>query len=323
MNRITAITVLALSAMLICMSCCKENMPVIDEEKEIPFLEEITFENYPIVDGSTSTAPLNTIIACRLLGIRYEWALPLGGDWSVRPEFSGNLWEKIKVSQTHQSFINLINKDVNLTLSARKMSSDEKAFAEAAGVTLIETPIALDAFIFIVNPKNQIESLTTKQIQDIYTGKITNWNEVGGNNAEINPYVRNANSGSQELMDLLVMKDLEYFMGLPKYEEVVVSSMPGAFEVVGNDVNSLCYTVYYYKEQIVRGEGYVKTITVDGIYPDKETIGNRSYPHVAEVYAIIRADLDKSSMAYKLYEWLQTEEGKDVIRESGYIPNVK
>ncbi|MDR0843914.1 MAG: substrate-binding domain-containing protein [Tannerella sp.] len=56
----------------------------------------------------------------------------------------------------------------------------EREHAENSGVTLIETPIALDAFIFIVNRANSVKSLTTKQIQNIYTGDVTNWNAVGG-----------------------------------------------------------------------------------------------------------------------------------------------
>jgi phosphate transport system substrate-binding protein len=184
--------------------------------------------------------------------------------------------------------MNLINNETDIILSARKMSPDEKAHADDMGVTLIETPIALDAFIFIVNPNNPITSLTIEEIQNIYTGKITNWNEVGGNNAQINPYVRNANSGSQELMESLVMKDLgmsSYFEVYDDLTEYVIRNMTGAFIAVSNDMNpnAICYSIHY-------------------------------------VYAVIRSDLEPSSMAYKLFEYLQTESGKDVIRESGYIP---
>jgi phosphate transport system substrate-binding protein len=68
-------------------------------------------------------------------------------------------------------------------------------------------------------------------------------------------------------------------------------------------------------------ENIAKTIAVDGISPDKKSIKGRRYPYIAEVYAVIRNDLDKSSMAYKLYELLQTNAGKQVIDESGYVPN--
>jgi phosphate transport system substrate-binding protein len=96
--------------------------------------------------------------------------------------------------------------------------------------------------------------------------------------------------------------------------------MAGAYDVVSRDVNAICYSIYYYKEYILRGT-HTKTIAVDGIAPDKTTISNNSYPYVVPVYASIRSDLDKQSMAYKLYELLQTEDGKRVIAESGYVPN--
>jgi phosphate transport system substrate-binding protein len=286
-------------------------------------LEGLTIENYPVVDGSTSTDPLNKLLACKLLGFDYKWeqAMHMNGLWylsnNIPYEF---VTEHIKSSQTHNAFINLIDGNADIILTARKMSPDEKAYAENAGIHLVETPIALDAFIFIVNTENPIKSLTTKQIQDIYTGKITNWKDVGGNNNPINPYVRNPNSGSQELMESLIMKDLDMPNWEVEWSSEVIPSMDLAFSRIMGDVNGLCYTVYYYKEQIVRNELPVKHIAVDGIYPDKNTIKNQSYPHVAEVYVVIRNDLNKNSMAYELYQYLQTKEGKDIISESGYIP---
>jgi phosphate transport system substrate-binding protein len=322
MNRFTLLAVLVLSAIFIYTSCDKEKAELF----ESPYIKGLTINNYPKIDGSTSAMPLNTIIACKLLGIDYEW-VPQGYEATqgVEPNISGKnsekFWNLIKSSATHQSYINLIDKEADLILNARKMSSDEKAYADAAGVSLIETPIALDAFVFIVHSSNTINSLTTKQIQDIYTGKITKWNEVEGNSATIKPYVRNANSGSQELMETLVMKDLDMSkFPVAPFELVVVGMFP-IIDSVAQNVNSICYTVYYYKEQIVTYDVKVKTIAVDGIHPNKETISNNSYPYVAEVYAVIRSDLDKSSMAYKVYEWLQTGAGKAAISESGYIPN--
>ncbi len=297
---------------------CKDN--IFDNQFVI---DGITVDNYPKVDGSTSTEPLQTIIACKLLGCRYDWRqhLESDGTWGIQPNFEDIPYtffsERIKTSQTHNSFINLIDKKTDFILSAREMSEDEKAYSTNAGVTLIETPVALDALIFIVNPANPIKSLTTKQIQDIYMGKITNWKEVGGKDAKINPYVRNANSGSQELMESLVMKGLV----MPGWPVEMLSSMMLAFTTIRNDVNGICFTVYYYKENIVRDNELVKTIGVDGISPVQNTIKKRSYPFTADVFAIIRSDLDKPSMAYKLYELLLTNAGKKVITESGYIPN--
>jgi phosphate transport system substrate-binding protein len=287
-------------------------------------IEGLTFDNYPKVDGSTSTAPLMQLIFCKLFGFEWRWiSWAISSNWDILPiEYTvGPNWDAfrklVKSSQTNQSFIKLIDKEEDLILVARKMSPDEKSYADVKGVSLIETPVALDAFVFIINPENSVKSLTIKQIQDIYTGKITNWKEVGGNDAPIKPYVRNANSGSQELMESLVMKDLgisDFPIALP-----MVPSMWEVLEIISTEIDALCYTVYYYQEYIQRATG-VEYLKIEGIYPDTESISKNTFPLTAEVYATIRSDLDKSSTAYKLYELLQTKVGKEVISESGYVP---
>ena len=330
MIKSTLITALTLSLFFLCTSCDKE------EFTESPYIEGLSIDNYPIIDGSTSTLPLNTVITCELLGLNYEWKDDTKGQsrtWSMEPKIKGSLKRKfdrvVKSSQTHNSYIDLIDREADIILTARTMSPDEKAYAESQGVTLIETPIAIDAFIFIVNPRNTIGALTTEEIQGIYTGKITDWRELGlpsfnpsyEGPLSIVPYIRNPNSGSQELMDLLVMKDLEYYTQLPIYEETLVSSMLGLLDNIGSHEFAIGYTVYFFNEQIVRGGNWLKTIGIDGIHPNKLTISNRSYPYTADVYAVIRSDTDNSSMTYKIYEWLQTETGKQAIRKSGYISN--
>ena len=329
MKKNDFITVLALSAISICTSCNKEK----EESTISPYIEGLTIDSYPITDGSTSTLPLNTVIACELMGLNYQWQETTDyeiGIWSIEPQIGSRLKKKfdkvIKCSQTHNSYINLIDKEADIVLTARTMSPDEKKYAEDSGVNLIETPIAIDAFIFIINPLNPIKALTTENIQDIYTGKVTDWEELGWLNLpewnpDISPFIRNPNSGSQELMDLLVMKDLEYYMQLPIYEERLIFTMAGLLDAIARNPFAIGYTVYYYNEQIIRPGNLLKTIGINGVHPNKQTISNRSYPYAAEVYAVIRSDTDKSSMVYKIYEWLQTEDGRQAISKSGYILN--
>ena len=320
MKKLVFNLVLVFFATVIFTSCKKEK--VINFESQI--ITGLTLENYPVIDGSTSTFPLNMVIACELLGIEYKWVPhPVESSWSIEPNInkrtSDKLLSKVKSSQTHGSFVNLIKKDADLILSARTMSPDEKAIAQSNGVTLIETSIALDAFIFIVHPTNPITSLTIEQIQDIYMGNITNWKEVGGNDLPIMAYARNPNSGSQELMELMVMRDFD-FTYLPISPEIPqLGGMVPVFEKVMENDRAISYTIYYYKENILR-DVKTKTIAIEGIMPDKNTISNNTYPLVADVYATIRSDLDNSSMAYKIYEFLQTEKGKQIITKSGYLP---
>jgi len=314
---------------LIVVSCEKINT-------DSPYIDGLSIENYPIIDGSTSTLPLNRVIACELLGLNYQWqenkSSSSGSTWSIEPKIKSNLKKKLDnlvlSSQTHNSFINLIDNKVNIALAARSMSPDEKEYAMSKGVSLIETPIALDAFIFIVSPKNPVIGLTTENIQDIYTGKKINWTDFGivispetPEYSVIRPFIRNPNSGSQELMDLLIMKDLEY-IDLPIYKENLIFTMAGLIDAIAGSPFGIGYTVYYYNEFIIRPNiSYLKTIAIDGVKPTEQTITNRLYPYTTEVYAVIRSDTDKSSMTYKVYEWLQTATGKQTISNSGYIPN--
>ena len=288
------------------------------------YIDNLTMDNYPKVDGSTSTEPLQILIACRLFDVEYSWVYlsfyykypyRLMPSVDIKPEIGRFISDRIHNWGTHSSFMSLINKNVDLILTARTASDEEMFFADSLGIRLIEIPIALDAFVFLANINNPINSLTTKEIQDIYTGNITHWNEIGGTNTEIRPYQRNSNSGSQELMESLVMKELT-MIDLP---DMIVLGMLGLINRIEYDREGLGYSVNYYTKYMVRSDS-IKLLAVDGVYPDYNTLKNREYDYTTNVYAVIREDLDKSSTAYKLYELLLTASGQSVINESGYIP---
>jgi len=322
MNSFLAIAAIAVSTAFT--SCDKDN------DFNVKGIEEISADNYPRVDGSSSTEPLNTLIACKLLGWRYEWRPLLVGNgiWQLVPigdDIPANFFgERIKSSQTHNSIINLIDNQTDIIISARKMSEDEKSYAESVGVSLIETPIALDALVFLLNKQNVVKSLTVKQVQDIYLGNITNWRELGGADEAVRPFIRNQNSGSQEMMKEIVMDNT----GMPDWEigynDDIIPTMTAVYGELSMYPNGICFSPHYYKEYIVReaaGGSNVKSIEINKIYPNANSIKNKTYPFIANVYVSIRSDLNHNTMAYKMYEWLQSKEGKKVINESGYVPN--
>ena len=314
MNRFALI--LGLLATILFVSCNKKEPK---GEENFVGIEGITFENYPKVDGSTSTRALNTLVACKLLDYKYEW-MSLVAEKSVIPipwpegGFFGN---RVMLSQTHGAFMNLIDGEADIILTHRTISPDEKAHANAVGVTLIETSIALDAFVFVVNKANPIKSLTVNQIQKIYMEEITNWSEVGGKNGEIKVFTRPRNSGSEEVFRELVMGGLEP----SDFPEAAIGQMAWVFSEVYNNINAICYTFNNYKDVLATiPDKEVPKIAINGIFPDKKTIKNRTYPFISEVHVAIRSDLDSNSMAYKLYEWLQSEHAKYTITECGFIP---
>jgi len=298
-------------------------------QKDFQGISGINTDNYPRVDGSTSTNPLNYIVAARLLNLEYEWTSGTGGRdviFTNQGTMPWNFRMKFQCSQTHNAIINLIDNQADLIIVARKMSADEKEYANNAGVSLIETPIALDALDFILNARNSVNSLSVEQIQNIYLGNITNWNEVGGANEEIIPFIRNANSGSQEMMNEIVMNSTDmpdWEVSLSDAEEHTLWSMSAVYEELISYPNGICFTPHYYKEYMMSNiftADEIKTLAINEILTDRNSIKNNTYPFIANVYVSIRGNLDQNTMAYKLYEWLQTQSGKSVIDESGYVP---
>jgi phosphate transport system substrate-binding protein len=313
MNRF----VLILSAFILSVSCSKN-------EETFVGIEDISFENYPKVDGSTSARVLNVMVACKLLDVPYVW-LPPGAvtEWTLNPiltelpeQYKDFFWQHVKSSQTHGAFINLIDGNADIILTHRTISPDEKVHADSVEVALIETPIALDAFVFVVNKNNPIKSLTVNQVQKIYTGEITNWSQVGGNDASIKVFTRPRNSGSEEVLRELVMDGLDP----SDFPESAIGGMSQVFGDILNNVDGICYTFNNYKDLQARvPDSEVPKIAINGIFPDKNTVKNRSYPFISEVHVAIRSDLDHNTMAYKLYEWLQSESAKSTIKECGFI----
>ena len=288
----------------------------------------MTIEDFPVIDCSTSTQPLSVILTAKTLGLPYVWwnNAVLDQTWYCKIDYDKAtisqgekevLESKMKCSTTHGSYTNLIDGNVELIIASRNISRDEKNYADEKGVSLIEHPIGRDAFIFIVNNNNPVNNLTISQIQDIYTGKTRNWKDVGGNDATISPYIRNANSGSQEKMETLVMKGLTMI----DWPEMITHGMAGPFFSLRYDKNGIAYTPYFYYSIMARGEqAWAKSICVNGIEPNKSTISNNTYPYVSEIYAAVRSDIDKTSTAYKLFEYLTTTSGQDIVKESGYVP---
>ena len=284
---------------------------------------QLTLENAPIMDGSDSTEPLRSLLMCRLLGIECQWhqKLATNATWGVTPvwttlsEGEKDAIQKILQNRnTHGSFVSLIDGENDIIITARGISRDEQTYANEKGVALLSRPVAKDAFVFIVNPKNPVRNLTIEQIQKIYTGEIRNWKEVGGNDATIQPYIRNANSGSQEKMETIVMKGLKMI----DWPEMVGYAMLAPYYQLEQDENGIAYTPFYYYDSIVNDDR-TRVIGVNGVMPGKSTIENESYPYVTEVMASVRADVDKSGTAYQLFYQLASGQHNKIIKESGYI----
>ncbi|MBO5408705.1 MAG: substrate-binding domain-containing protein [Clostridia bacterium] len=194
-------------------------------------------------------------------------------------------------------------------------SSEQIQTAEEKGTTFCYTPIGSEAFVFFVHRENPIDSLTVEQIQKIYSGEITNWNQVGGKNEKIAAFQRNEGSGSQSM--------LKRFMGdIPIMEppvERVNDLMAGIVEQVANyrsKSGSIGFSFRYYMEGIIQNPD-IKLLAVDGVAPTVENIKNGSYPIISPFYAVTYEGNDNENVQ-KLLDWVLSEEGQTIIEQTGY-----
>ena len=309
------VILLALSA------CGKVDDPASD-------LKDVKIEDWPLTDCSTSTKPARDLVAYKLLGVPYKWEQDwLGGRvYIINPDlysedapFSYDDYQaKNLCSGTHGAYMNLIEGKTDVIIASRDISRNEKVSSEELGVLLETAPLAIDALVFIVNPNNPVKNLTSDQVRKIYTGEITNWKEVGGVDHAITPYIRNADSGSQEKMETLVMDGLTMIDGTYMYE-IIGSQMASPYLQIEGDEYGIGYTPFFYCTAMVRDLMMVDMLSIDGVPPSKESLRNNKYPFVSSIYAAVRKSENHESMAYKLYQFLFTKKGADMIDESGYI----
>ena len=300
------------------------------KEKEDPenTLDKVAMEEWPMTDCSTSTRPVRDLIAYNLLGVSYHWGIDWMGlsTYIIYPDFNetasafsyNDYQDKNLCSGTHGAYMNLIEGKTDVIIASRDISRNEKASAAEAGVELETAPLATDALVFIVHPRNPVRNLTADQVRKIYTGEITNWKQVGGVDHAITPYIRDADSGSQEKMETLVMAGLTMINGTYMHE-IIGSQMASPYLQLEADEYGIGYTPFFYCTAMVRDLMQVKMLAIDGVTPSKESLRAGKYPFVSSIYAAIRKTEDPDSMAYQLYRFLFTRKGADMIDESGYI----
>lgn len=304
-------------------------------------------DEYPVVDGSTSTQPLGALIAARVTRTAFEWRAGSIFDSTRRlvltaaaydeskklqldetPVERGQLTpigksdgmplaDRIRHSGTSPSYAGLAAGAADLVLAAREPTSDEREAARRAGSAIVVQPIARDAFVFLRNVKNPVASLTIEQVRDIYSGRITHWKDLGGSSDRpITAYQREPVSGSQVEMEQLVMRGRPMLKGP---DIALTAAMFGPFNAVRHNVDGIGYSYHYY-ERFMAAVPEVATLAINGIAPDRTTIADGRYPLVTSVYLAHRANLRAGSAAARLRDWLGTPSGQAVVAESGYVP---
>ncbi|MBQ7117560.1 MAG: substrate-binding domain-containing protein [Clostridia bacterium] len=274
---------------------------------------------FPEMDGSTVCVPMAMEFARQHLGFDDE-----------------AVYDFVDFSTTHYAYENLITAaelygaftyngrymtdykrdSVDLVIATHP-SDEELKMAEDAGIELVLRPVCYDAFVFITHKDNPVESLTVQQVKDIYSGKIKNWKDVGGNDEKIRAFQREKNSGSQTAMDRLIMGGTDM---IDPIEVKVIEGMGELVDAVAeyeNNTASLGYTYRYYIDNLYKNDE-IKTIAIEGIYPTDENIRSEAYPYTTNYYGVIRKENEKGRSG-KFLEWILSEEGQKCVGQAGYI----
>jgi len=191
--------------------------------------------------------------------------------------------------------------------SSRDLKPEEK------NLGLVDTPIAYDGIAVIVSPTNPVDGLTLQQLQDIFSGKITNWKQVGGQDRSIDLVNRDEASGTREAFSKIVMKDAKFdprAAVLPGTGQVrdVVARAPGAIGYISIGFVEPRFTSVM-----------VKALAIDGVQPTEKNVANKSYPVGRVLHFFTKgaaSGLTKEFNDFVLSDAIQ----KGVVVDAGFIP---
>jgi phosphate transport system substrate-binding protein len=213
----------------------------------------------------------------------------------------------------------LINGTTDIANASRKIKDEERETAQKNGVEPYEIEIARDAIGVVVHPDNPVQQLTLQQISDIYSGKMTNWQEVGGEDRPIVLLSRESNSGTHVyFLEEVVRLGQTDNKTLFSQDTLLLPSSEGIIAEVRQNPNAIGYD----------GLGYitpdVKTLAIapqdDGEYvkPSVETVNNGKYPIARPLFMYTPGEPQDEVKTY--LDWILGPEGQKIVGELGFVP---
>ena len=276
----------------------KEDSKIVKIDSKTLDFSDVSDFNLPIIDGATAAFPVYSAFV-----------------HAVYPEETKLYDGVFEFNNTVGGYQMLAQKKTDIFIGAAP-SKEQVAYAKRFDTTFEYHQIGSEAFVFFVHKDNPIDNLTLEQIKGIYSGRITNWSQVGGKNEEIMPFQRNEGSGSQSML-IRLMGDTPIIEPDMQKE---VDGMGGIIQEVAdykNKTSSIGFSFRFYVEGMIKNPD-IKMIAIDGVAPTKENIKNGSYPIIAPVYAVTYEGNLKENV-YKLIQWMQSDEGQYIIEQTGYV----
>lgn len=266
-----------------------EYLPFDDNSQTVTIDTDLKLEgDLPVIDGAAALYP----VFSGFVGSTYpEASVVFDGT-----DFEAN--SALKMNNTRSAYQEVVDGTADIVFCAYP-SDEQLQYAKDNGVELVFEPIGQEAFVFIVNENNPVDGLTSEQVRDIYSGKITDWSEVGGTPGPIVAISRNEGSGSQSTM-------IRFMNGQEIKDNHNLLLGKG-----------IAFSFRFYVENITNYGG-IKLLALDGVEPTKENIRNGTYPSTSYFYAVYRADNDNPNIPI-LIDWILSDEGQYVVEANGYV----
>ena len=205
-------------------------------------------------------------------------------------------------------FAALIDKTAAIGMASRPAKPEEIANGKAKGVDMQEMIVAYDGIAVIVNTANPIKGLTKKQVEQIFTGQITDWSAVGGSGGKISVYTRNTSSGTYAEFRELAMKKRDYAQDSQK-----LAGNEQIAQEVGKNPNGVGYVGLAY----TKASG-VKIVPIDGALPTKESVLGKSYPYARPTFFYTNGD--PTGVVKEFFDFTVGPEGQKIVEQVGFVP---
>lgn len=261
-----------------------ENSKIVNIKDSLPLTGEL-----PVIDGAEGLYP---VYSAFVNAVYPEDSVEFDGS-DFTPE------SKLQMRNTLKAYKGVVDGNADIAVCAAP-SAEQLSYAEEMGAELEFVPIGRDAFVFMVTAVNPMDGLTADEIREIYSGRYKNWSELGGENIPINPVQRLTGSGSQSVF-------LRFMNG--------IDTVPNYSGWRGSPIG---FSFRYYVTGMRENEG-VKILSLDGVYPDTDSISKGDYPFSVDFYAVYDKRSDNPNIPL-LIDWFLSETGQRIIEETGYVP---
>ena len=207
----------------------------------------------------------------------------------------------------------LINKTADIAMTSRNIKSSEVEALKKQGVAVEEIVLGYDGITVIINHNNHIKNLDKKTLAGIFAGEITNWKELGGDDAKIVVLSRDSSSGTHAYFKEEILRGGDKKSVVEYGQDTLY--MPSN-QAILQEVAKSKYAIGYI------GMGYmndtVDSLAVDGVKPTFETVADKTYPIAREVFWYV--DSARDGVTKEVVDFAVSSKGQEIVKEEGFVP---